>query len=71
MGTLKDHIDMHVPHTVTDKSPKPNSGMAGSNSRADQQRMAGMFRATDGNGKMGTPTASPGRINQRINGVKQ
>jgi len=70
MGTLADHIVQHVPLTIDPKLPAVTSGLAGSNNRADQQHFGGVFDAQQENGVMGTPTASPGRINARLNGVK-
>lgn len=70
MGTLAEHVARHVPVTVVDKTPAVNSGLAGSNARADNQHFAGVHTATDENGVMGTPKGSPGRINARLNGVK-
>ncbi len=73
MGTLRDHVARHVPHTVVDMTPAAVSARAESNNFADnqQQQMGGLFVATEENGVIGDAHPRPGRINARINGIRR
>ena len=72
MGTLRQHIERHVPHTVTDMTPAAISERAESNNFADhmQEHNGGTFVATEENGVIGDAHPRPGRINARLNGIK-